>query len=94
MIKKTDDFFNKVAKELKAAYFPTENHGWTENKNYWKTVHALENFNNGCLAYGKLIHTLSKSCNDTKPNIHKRVEKYIDSFGEYKYLVNAATEKE
>ena len=48
MIHTTTDFYNKVAKEVKATYFPNENHGQTENKDYHATTRTLELFNNGC----------------------------------------------
>ena len=85
MIHTTQDFFNKVATEVRATYFANENHGRTENKNYHKTSNTLELFNNGCLTYRQLIGRLSKSCEDTTENIHKIVEKYVVSFGSYNY---------
>lgn len=85
MIHTTQDFYNKVATELRSKYFANENHGKTENKNYHKTSITLEIFNNGGLTYRQLIGRLSKSCEETTENIHKIVEKYVVSFGEYKY---------
>lgn len=85
MIHTTENFFNKLATEVRATYFPNENHGTTENKNYWKATHTMELFNNGCLTYCKLIEGLAKSCNDTTQNLHNIVSKHILSFGSYKY---------
>ena len=88
MIHTTDNFFNKLATEVREAYFPNENHGTTENKNYWETTHTIELFNNGCLTYRQLILRLAKSCQDKNKNLHKIVEKYIVSFGSYKPKFN------
>ncbi len=77
MIHIIDDFYNKVAIEIRSKYFPKEEHGKTNNKNYWKTLKTIEDFNNGCLDYRKLVDRLSKSCNDTTENVQKTVEKYI-----------------
>lgn len=85
MIHTTPDFFNKVAIEIRSTYFPDEIHGTTENKDYHKTTRTLELFNNGSLTYRQLIGRLAKTCNDTTTKIHLVVEKYIISFGEYKY---------
>lgn len=85
MIHTTQDFYNKVAKEVRATYFPNENHGKTENKNYHKTNHTLELFNNGCLTYRQLIGRLSKSCKETTETMHEIVSKNIVSFGSYNY---------
>lgn len=85
MIHCTNDFFNKVAFEIRNTYFKNENHGTTENKDYHKTTQTIELFNNGCLTYRQLIGRLSKSCKDTTKNIHAIIEKYIVSFGSYEY---------
>ena len=85
MIHTQADFFNKVATEIRSTYFPNENHGTTENQNYHKTTHTIELFNNGALTYRKLIGRLAKTCNTTTQAIHSIVEKYVISFGEYKY---------
>ena len=83
MIHTVENFFNKLATEVKLKYFPTENHGTTENKNYWKATQAVEDFNNGCLTYRQLILRLAKSCQDKNKNLHEITEKYIVSFGSY-----------
>lgn len=85
MIHTTTDFFNKVANDVRGKYFPSEDHGRTENQKYHKTDYTIELFNNGCLTYRQLIGRLSKSCNDTTANIHNIVSKHIVSFGEYEY---------
>jgi len=85
MIHTTEDFYNKVAKEVRATYFPNENHGYTENVNYWKATQTMEDFNNGCLTYRKLIGRLSKSCRETTKKMHNLVSKYVVSFGSYEY---------
>jgi hypothetical protein len=46
MIHTTQDFYNKVATDIRANYFANENHATTENQNYWKTTKAIEDFNN------------------------------------------------
>lgn len=85
MIQITENFYNKVATEIRAKYFENENHGTTENKNYWEALKAIEDFNNCNLIYSKLISSLTKSCKDTAENIHNTIEKNIISFGSYKY---------
>lgn len=85
MIHTQTDFYNRVAKEIRATYFPNENHGTTENADYHKTTYTLELFNNGCLTYRQLIGRLSKSCNETTETMHKIVSKNVVSFGSYEY---------
>ena len=85
MIHTTTDFFNKTATEIKNRYFPNENHGTTNNQNYWKATKAIEDFNNGCLTYKVFIGRLSKSCGTNNATIHNLVEKHIVSFGNYQY---------
>jgi hypothetical protein len=80
----TKDFW-KVATDLKECYFPNVIHGNTEDKNYHAMKYAVECFNNGCLTYRQLIGRLAKYCDDTTEKIHAIVEKYIISFGGYKY---------
>lgn len=88
MIHTKDNFFNTLVTEVIATYFPNENHGKTENKNYWKATQTIEDFNNGCLTYRQLILRLAKSCQDKNKNLHEIVEKYIVSFGSYKPKFN------
>jgi hypothetical protein len=85
MIHTADNFFNKVAADIRAAYFPNEDHGFTQSQNYRAANYTMELFNNGCLTYRKLIGRLAKYCKATTEEIHSIVEKHIISFGEYKY---------
>ena len=85
MIHTTQDFFNKVAKEVRSRFFANENHGTTENKNYWKATQAMEDFNNGVLNYRTFIGRLAKACQSNNATIHNLVEKYVVSFGSYQY---------
>lgn len=86
MIKITSNFIN-ILVELRGVYFPNEDHGRTENKKYWKTTQAIENFNNGCLTYDRLISILSKSLGEEISKVHEIVSGYIDSFGDYEYKI-------
>jgi hypothetical protein len=79
MIHTTDNFYNKVATEIRAKYFENE------NQNYWKARKALEDFNNGCLTYKVFIARLAKATETNNATIHNLVEKYIVSFGSYQY---------
>jgi hypothetical protein len=85
MIYTTENFFNKVAAEIRQTYFANEVHNTTENKDYHTATAVMEQFNNGCLTYRKFIGRLSKSCNDTTAKIHTIVSKYVVSFGNYEY---------
>ena len=85
MIYTVENFFNKAAKDIRAAYFPDENHGYTHNERYHAVSYTIELFNNGCLSYPKFIGKLAKNCNDTRYNIHSLIEKHIVSFGSYEY---------
>lgn len=82
MIHTTDNFFNKVAAEIRERYFAEKNHG---NHNEATAIYAIELFNNGCLNYRTLITRLAKNCNAKNATIHNIVEKYIVSFGAYQY---------
>lgn len=85
MIHTTENFFNKVAIEVRNRFFPNEEHGKTYNESYWKAIKAIEDFNNGCLTYKVFISRLSKNCGTNNATIHNIVEKYIVSFGSYQY---------
>lgn len=85
MIHTTQDFFNKVATEVRATYFPNENHGTTENQNYRKATKAIEDFNNGILTYKVFIGRLAKATGKNNATIHLLIEKHIVSFGNYQY---------
>ena len=85
MIHTTENFFNKVADEIRGKYFKDEKHGYTQNTKYHAATYTMELFNNGCLTYRKFIGRLANSCNDTTANIHAIISKYVVSFGSYKY---------
>lgn len=85
-IKIVSDFFNKLCGELDKKYFPHVKY-YRDDKNTTQIHQVSELFNNGVLTYNKLIDTLSKSCNETKENIHKIVSNYIEDFGDFKYKV-------
>ena len=85
MIHTTEDFYNKLATEIRNLYFPKEIHGSTLNVNYQKANYTIELFNNGCLTYRQLIGRLAKNCKSTTITIHKIVSSYIISFGSYDY---------
>lgn len=85
MIHTTENFFNKVATEIRAKYFATENNSYTKNQNYHNAGYTIELFNNGCLTYRQLIGRLSKACKDTTENVHNLVSNYVISFGNYEY---------
>jgi len=85
MLHTTEDFFNKVATEIRQTYFKNEVHCFTQNEKYHSATYTIELFNNGCLTYRKLIGRLAKACNDTTFNIHAIVQKYVVSFGSYEY---------
>ncbi len=84
MIHTTENFSNKLATEIRATYFYEVKY-YTDNENCVDAYYAIELFNNGCLTYRKLIGRLAKSCNDSTKAIHSIAEKYIISFGEYRY---------
>ena len=69
------DLFNKVANEIRVKYFPEENHGTTENKNYWKATKIIEYFNNGILSYKVFVDKLSVVCKTDKDTIHNLLKK-------------------
>lgn len=85
MIHTTENFFNKVVTEARITYFANENHGTTENQNYWKATKAIEDFSNGILTYKVFIGRLSKATQTNNATIHNLVEKHIVSFGSYQY---------
>jgi hypothetical protein len=85
MIHTTENFYNKVATDIRTTYFANENHAYTQNSNYHKATYTMELFNNGCLNYRTFIGRLAKCCNDTNAKIHSIVERHVLSFGAYKY---------
>jgi hypothetical protein len=85
MIHTKKDFFNVVVTDVRQKFFPNENHGTTENQNYWKATKAIEDFNNCFLTYKVFIGRLSKACKSNNATIHNLIEKHIVSFGSYQY---------
>jgi len=88
MIHTVDDFFNKVAAEIRQTYFPDVKF-YRDSENCTTATYTLELFNNGCLTYRKLIGRLAKACNSTTKQVHDIVSKYIVSFGQYQYKPKA-----
>ena len=84
MIHTVTDFYNKAAADIKQTYFPNVKY-YRDDKNCEAAMHQLELFNNGCLTYRKLIGRLAKACGHTTAKINAIIEKYIISFGSYKY---------
>lgn len=88
-MKLTEDFYNKVGKELKDKFFSEVVHGKTENKNYYKHKYTLELYSNGCTTYSKLIKDLSKYCNSDTVTIHNIIKKYVDDFEGFEYVTES-----
>lgn len=84
MIHTQDDFYNKVAKDIKEWFFPNVAF-YRDDKNCEAAMYAIELFNNGCLTYRTFIGRVAKACNSNNATIHNFVEKHIISFGEYQY---------
>jgi len=76
MIKKVDDFFNKLVSELGKTYFPTVKY-YRDDENCSKMHYFVELFNNGACTYGSLVNKLSKVCKDSETNIEIIVDKYL-----------------
>lgn len=85
MIHTTENFFNKVATEVRQRYFPNEKHHNLFGTNYQKATQAIEDFNNGVLTYKVFIGRLAKATQSNNATIHNLVEKHIVSFGSYQY---------
>ena len=83
-MKTVSEFFTLLTLEIDKLYFPDVKY-YRDNKHTTKIHYAIECFNNGVLTYRKLIGRLAKGCNDTTKAINSIVEKYIVSFGEYRY---------
>jgi len=75
-MKRIPDFFNKFATEFRATYFANENHGYTNNTNYWKTTKLIEDFSNNCLTYKQFCEKLSKVMKVSIGEIKDMVSKY------------------
>jgi hypothetical protein len=71
------DFFNKVAKEIDTTYFKDVKY-YRDNKECTNIHYALELFNNGCITYNRLINLIAKNTKDTKENIKKIVDKFVE----------------
>lgn len=61
--------FNEVAKVIRATYFPTENHGTTENPKYWKATRTMELYNNGVIGFDRMVRILSICCGCSENDI-------------------------
>ena len=85
MIHTTENFFNKVANDIRQTYFENENDIYSQNRNHRAATYAIELFNNGCITYRTFIGRLAKSCDTNNATIHMIVEKHIVSFGQYQY---------
>ena len=84
MIHTTDDFFNKVATDIRKHFFPEVKY-YRDDKNCEAANYAIELFNNGYLNYRTFIGRLAKHCKSNNATIHNIVEKHIISFGQYQY---------
>ena len=84
MIRGKEDFFNKVATDIREHFFPEVKY-YRDDKNCEAASYAIELFNNGCLNYRTFIGTLAKHCKSNNATIHNIVEKHIVSFGQYQY---------
>jgi hypothetical protein len=72
-----DDFYNKVANELKRVYFPSVIP--VINDNYCGVRYSVELFSNGCISYDSLLNKLSKQCNTSKSLLHCKISNYINA---------------
>jgi hypothetical protein len=84
MIHTVNDFYNKLATEIRERFFPHVKY-YRDDKNCEAVTYAIELFNNGCLTYRAFIGRLAKGCGTNNATIHNIVEKYIVSFGQYQY---------
>lgn len=84
MIHTTDNFFNKVASDIRERFFADVKY-YRDSETCTAATNAIELFNNGCLTYRAFIGRLAKACNTNNATIHNIVEKHIVSFGEYQY---------
>lgn len=85
MIHTVDNFYNKLAEEIREIYFSGKTVHETHDANHRAANYAIELFNNGCLTYRQLVGRLAKSCNATTAEVHSVVERHIVSFGSYRY---------
>lgn len=78
-MKLINDFFNKLTQDIDKKYFPDVKY-YRDNQYCIDVHYTIELFNNGVLTYKKLIERLSKSCKETKENIHNIVKQYVADF--------------
>lgn len=76
-MKLATNFYNDFSTEYRSIYFPNENHGTTENANYWKAKELTEGFNNGCVNYNHFIVKLARYCRTSALSIGILMSKYI-----------------
>ena len=72
------DFFNLAATEVRAKFFPNEDHGTTENKHYHQATYILECFSNGFYQYDELLKRLPRICKCSNTEIKDIIDKYIE----------------
>lgn len=84
MIHTVNEFFNKMADDIRGRFFPDVKY-YRDNKQCEAATYAIELFNNGCLTYRAFIGRLSKACGTNNATIHNIAEKHIVSFGQYQY---------
>jgi hypothetical protein len=70
------NFFNKVASELDAKYFPEVKY-YRDNDRCAAVHYQTELFNNGCLRYTTYINRVAKLCNATRNDIRGIVGKHV-----------------
>lgn len=87
MIHTKPDFFNTVSADIRAKFF-ADVKTWEDSKTSDKAIYIIELFNNSCLTYRAFIGRLAKACRSNNATIHNIVEKYILSFGDYRYKPN------
>lgn len=75
-MKIVQDFFNKVAIEIRSKYFPEVKY-YRDNKRCADATYAIELFNNGCLTYDSFISRLCKFCKASQEEVASIVNKYI-----------------
>jgi hypothetical protein len=80
-LKLVPDFFTKATQEIDKTYFPGLKY-YRDDNNCAAVHFALERHSNGVLGYEMLIEELSKSCNDSKENIHAVISKFVLDFGD------------
>ncbi len=64
--------YNKLARAVRGIIFPNENHGTTENPDYWEATEVMEWYNNGVIGWDAMIEALAKFY----PNIELELSEY------------------